>query len=199
MKQKNKIAILLTVVVVIIVSTFTFTKVGGLQGKLTLKNNISRGEFSKILAESLASAKGEDVNSILSYTNCTMFSDVKITDSYGPSICYLHVNNIVTGNSDGTFNPSGIINRAEIVKLIMLVYKNIKYPNIPNMNVYTGQAYKDVVENEWYYTWIQEAASLGITDVKPFKNLKFYPGNSMTSGRAQNMINNLNKLLNLSI
>ncbi len=58
-----------------------------------------------------------------------------------------------------------------------------------------GDPYTDVTENTWYYTYVNTGASLGLFDVKPYVGAKFYPGNTLSKGRAQLWINNVKKML----
>lgn len=197
MKKNVKILITVLVVAVVVVGG-SFFMTGGLQGKISLNQNATRAEFSKMLAPVLANAKGEYLNNVVSDANCSIFSDVKISDSYGPAVCYLYLNDIIKGYADGQFKPNSNLNRAEAVKFMWSVYAlvivndNLDPDTTPTSS---GQAYSDVTEDGWHYSYINSAAELGITDIKPFKGNKFYPWTLLTVGRAQNMVNKLDGLL----
>ena len=74
-------------------------------------SNINRAEFIKIIIKSQFSQS--EIDNCNSYS----FKDVSSTAWYAPYVCVAKSNNIISGYSDGTFQPSKTINFAEAAKI----------------------------------------------------------------------------------
>ncbi|MDP2642568.1 MAG: hypothetical protein Q8P62_01870 [Candidatus Peregrinibacteria bacterium] len=92
------------------------------------------------------------------------------------------------------------IKRADAVKLLVLAYENIKGPSLISTTTYGSPAYSDIGSSGrgvmWYYSYIQEAAEVGIIiDSQPWEGNNFFPNDSLKKSEAQKMIDNLANVL----
>ncbi len=80
------------------------------------------------------------------------FSDVDVSTKLGQDVDYLVSKGIIGGYEDGTFRPQGQITRAELCKLINLIfdYKKMAETSFP-----------DVTANIWFYNYAVVAKEAG--------------------------------------
>lgn len=84
------------------------------------------------------------------------FPDIPNTDSAYFAIQFLQENDIVKGYSDGSFKPNKLINRAEVLKIIL------KSSDRPAISQPVNQPFPDVPRNSWYAVYVAQAKDLGI-------------------------------------
>jgi|GEM_PF-1919438 len=146
----------------------------------------TRAEFAKALAIEVANFYGDKLKN----TQLGCFKDL-IGNWAEPYACYLNSKGIVKGYVDGTYGPKNSMTRAEGIKMLnladALVKPTVTFP--ANAQV----AYNDIGGGEWYDSWVQGAAYLGLTDVAPFKGLNFRPNDLLTNKEAHFMMNNLHQ------
>lgn len=107
------------------------------------------------------------------------FSDVSSTHIYREQIETLADRGIIKGNPDGTFNPAGTVNRAE---LLTLLYRAAgKTPSTP-----TKACFKDVSTDAWYSAVVCDSAKNGY--VGGYPDGYFRPGNAVNRVEALKMI-----------
>ncbi len=107
------------------------------------------------------------------------FPDVSTTHIYREQIETLADMGIVKGNPDGTFNPGGTINRAE---LLTLLYRAAgKTPATP-----TKSCFKDVNTDAWFSAVVCDSAKNGY--VGGYPDGYFRPGNAVNRVESLKMI-----------
>lgn len=85
-------------------------------------------------------------------TASVTFSDVDAQTSTGAAIYKLAANGVVNGCGDGTFNPNGSLTRAELCKMVNLVFG---YKDAAEEN------FSDVNANDWFYSYVAVAKKAG--------------------------------------
>lgn len=107
------------------------------------------------------------------------FPDVPTTHIYREQIETLSDMGVIKGNPDGTFNPGGTVNRAE---LLTLLYRAAgKTPATP-----TKACFKDVSTDAWYSAVVCDSAKNGYVGGYPDGN--FRPGNAVNRVESLKMI-----------
>ena len=89
---------------------------------------------------------------------------------------------VIAGKDDGTYDPTGIITRAEMAKLICTVLNGGKDPNLGNVVTYT---YADTV-GHWAAPYIEYCTQLGIVAGDGTGN--FNPNATVTGSEAAKML-----------
>ncbi|NRF93628.1 S-layer homology domain-containing protein [Paenibacillus frigoriresistens] len=112
-----------------------------------------------------------------SFANSQLFVGFNDISSHWASkyIDYLVKNHIISeaDGSDTNFEPDRSITRAEFASLL------VKSLGLGNTNTVTGLTYfQDVSSNNWYYGYVNEAASLGV--LKGYDNRTFKPNDGIT-------------------
>ena len=90
--------------------------------------------------------------------------------------------NVINGKDDGSFDPEGIVTRAEMAKMICVVLNGGKDPSLGNVSNYT---YTDTV-GQWAAAYIEYCTTLGI--VAGDGTGKFNPSNTVTGAEAAKML-----------
>ena len=90
--------------------------------------------------------------------------------------------NVINGKDDGSFDPEGIVTRAEMAKMICVVLNGGKDPSLGNVSNYT---YTDTV-GHWATAYIEYCTTLGI--VAGDGTGKFNPSNTVTGAEAAKML-----------
>ena len=96
------------------------------------------------------------------------FTDV--SGWYEDAVRYVYRNSLMNGTSNTTFNPNGIVSRAQLVTIL---YRMAGEPEVSGKSVFT-----DVESGRWYSDAIEWAAAEGI--VKGIGNDKFDPEGEIT-------------------
>ncbi len=133
---------------------------------------ISRAEAIKILL------MGSQV-SVPQTTKTRSFPDVSPNDWFAPSVQEAKSLKIIKGREGGNFEPNANINRAEALKMLILV--NGKEPSPVNKNIHT-----DVLSDSWYAPYFQEATARGIFDAG--ENDFVHPSDDLTRGELAEMM-----------
>lgn len=108
-----------------------------------------------------------------------LFSDVNGDSKYFDSLTYLKKNGIISGYVDKTFKPDLAIQRAELVKTLVLIKK--QFPLALNYN----NCFKDV-KNEWFAPSVCLAKSSGW--ITGFADGTFHPSDNLTRGDTMKML-----------
>jgi hypothetical protein len=82
------------------------------------------------------------------------FSDVSTTNRNATAIDFLAKNNIISGYSDGTFQPEKSVSRVEFLKLALLS-SQVK------LDATTPTGFSDIDENAWYAPYLRKAKKEG--------------------------------------
>jgi len=113
------------------------------------------------------------------FEKSTAFIDVKNTDWHAYYITYLQNKGVIQGYSDHTFRPNNYINRAELVKMV-LIAKGI---TAQNGHI---QKFTDVKPYQWYTDFINTAFDLGI--INGYNKNYFHPEKMITRAEALKVI-----------
>ena len=92
------------------------------------------------------------------------FTDVDHQTDYYQSINFTEEQSIFKGNEDGTFDPTGELNRAEMATLLIrleFLDDEIFHPLLPQLEC-EKKAYPDVVEDSWYEVAVYRAQCTGL-------------------------------------
>jgi len=112
---------------------------------------------------------------------CQSFSDISAKDLLCSALKSINQNNIITGYSDGTFKGESQINRAELLKLVLL------YANIDIISPAQSEPiFSDVSANEWYANYVHTAKKLGI--INGYPNGFFMPAQAVNKVEAVKII-----------
>jgi flagellar hook assembly protein FlgD len=91
--------------------------------------------------------------------NCAGFTDVQATSSDCDAITYVKSIGAMTGNPDGTFAPSDLLQRDQIAKIVLMTFNKFNTQS----NYCAGvNPFPDVNENEWSYQYICRGKGLGM-------------------------------------
>ncbi len=82
------------------------------------------------------------------------FSDVKENHWSYKAVSKLSEMGVVSGFPDGTFLPDKAVTRAELTKMIMTFADELERGEVTD--------FYDVLKEDWYYTYISDAAAMGI-------------------------------------
>jgi rare lipoprotein A (peptidoglycan hydrolase)/uncharacterized protein YkwD len=107
----------------------------------------------------------------------TVFSDVASDNPNFEAINALHDKGVIQGYADNTFRPNQAVNRAEILKVILLG-SNILVPEIQNQAIFP-----DVDATAWYGKYVSKAKNLGIVKGDSTTGL-FRPGDTVNLAEA---------------
>lgn len=100
------------------------------------------------------------VSTIQQSNNCSGFSDVSSTDPDCPAITYMKTLGAMTGNPDGTFAPLDLLQRDQIMKIVLETFKKFdKTKDYCN----GARPFPDVAESDWAFQYICDAKQAGIT------------------------------------
>ena len=108
------------------------------------------------------------------------FSDVKNGDWFASSVYDLAGQGIISGMTETTFVPDGLITRAQFAKILAAASGE-------NISSYTGKtSFSDVSPSAWYATYVQWAYEKGI--VKGISDTSFAPEANITREQMAAMI-----------
>lgn len=135
-------------------------------GKDALSNKVPNGSY-------VFKVGGFDGNSVItsqetSFTvsslppanNCAGFTDVSSNDADCPAITYVKSIGAMTGNPDGTFAPKDLLQRDQIMKIVLETFKKFEKQSDYCQG---SRPFPDVSENDWAFQYICRAKNLGIT------------------------------------
>ncbi len=110
-----------------------------------------------------------------------LFTDVDSTHHNFVALAYLKDNNIVSGYPDGTFRPEQTVNRAEMMKMLVMGLKEYADPSIYK------NCFPDVRE-EWFAVYVCYAKEKGW--INGYPDGKFKPGDLVNRAESIKMILN---------
>ena len=107
----------------------------------------------------------------------SQFSDVSDSYIYDTGIQYLYDNDVIDGYPDGSFRPSGNINRAELTKIV-----------IESLGITPegGSCFPDVPESQWFNPYVCKAKELGW--VEGYDDGTFQPGRLINRAEALKIV-----------
>lgn len=108
------------------------------------------------------------------------FTDVNGYDANYDAIMYVQEHDIVGGYADGSFDPYGLINRAELLKILVLAREGVEISGEQADN-----CFKDVSASAWYAKYVCYAKSQGYVDGYPDGSFK--PGDYISFVEAAKM------------
>jgi hypothetical protein len=111
------------------------------------------------------------------------FQDVASTDGFFDAIQFVKREGVVSGYSDGSFQPGNLINRAEFTKIIV----NAKYASEVSKTA-TENCFPDVATDAWFAPFVCLAKTKGIIVGYPDGNFK--PENSVNLAEAVTILSN---------
>jgi hypothetical protein len=114
-------------------------------------------------------------------TSIDLFNDITSNHSNYLALSYLKDNGVINGYKDGYFRPDQLINRAELIK-ILVEGKNVAIDPMTYKNCYTD------IHEEWYAQYICYAKEQGWVNGYPDKTFK--PAQSVNRVEALKMILN---------
>ncbi|MBI2634402.1 S-layer homology domain-containing protein [Candidatus Peregrinibacteria bacterium] len=132
-------------------------------------NDITRGEFTKMVMEAFDIEKGS--------ASTTAFSDVKNhwAAAYADGAKKA---GLINGYSDGTFKPDAKISRAEAMKILLEATSYEKNA--------AASGFKDVKAGDWFAVYVNYAVRAKI--LSGFSDNTFRPLNNMTRGEVAKVI-----------
>lgn len=89
------------------------------------------------------------------------FPDVVVSADYYQAVEYFKKTGVVSGYPDGTFRPANPVNRAEALKMILLMAK------ISAESSSSGIKFSDVRAKDWFYQFVAAAVKLAIVSGNP--------------------------------
>jgi uncharacterized protein YkwD len=108
------------------------------------------------------------------------YTDVSTDDDYSEAITWLTTQGVVQGYSDGTYQPDKDVNRAELLKILLLL-KNSEPPSAPD-----SSCFDDVALEAWYAPYVCSAKNSGI--VAGYTGNLFKPDQKITVVEASKII-----------
>lgn len=119
---------------------------------------------------------------MMSMTLCVSavtFSDVDTTHNRYTAITTLADMGIINGYTDGTFKPDNAVTRAEMAKMVSLVFNY-------GLNTVTQSPFSDVETDHWAISYISTMKDVGI--INGFPDGTFLPSGEVTYEQAIKMI-----------
>ena len=87
------------------------------------------------------------------------------------AIDFLYARSIISGRDEKTFDPSGLVTRAEFIKMLVCTY------NFENTDI-SDISFSDISVSDWYARYVKQAAAMGV--VTGDENGCFNPAQNMT-------------------
>ncbi len=152
-------------------------------GAFGAENNVNRAEFAKMLVE----ASDLDYAALPSDILVNCFTDVKdLPDHwFAPAVCAAKNQGWVSGYSNGGYNPTQNINRAEALKILLVAFGF----QIPENDKVTVSPYEDVAMDAWFLGVAKSASDNKIVD----QGGLFVASSTVTRGQIAQMIFNAMK------
>lgn len=144
-------------------------------GTFQPNRTLNRAELLK-LAVLATHANGKfDYPTFAAYHNC--FPDVK-DEWFASYVCFAKSHGWVQGYSDGKFHPEKEVNKVEAIKMITQV-------NELTTDKDTTLNFKDILQNAWYFQYLQIAASHNLLEET---GDYFFPEKGMTRGSTAEVL-----------
>lgn len=143
---------------------------GYADGTFKPDNTINRAEVLKIILQGSA-IEAPDL------TNKPEFTDVAQDQWFAKYIMKAKEIGIVKGNPDGSFAPARSVNKAELLKMLLIAN------NVDVSSYATSETtFLDVDKNAWYFSYINFAQSTGLIRFNGAANLE--PAKELTRGEV---------------
>ena len=172
-----KVKLLSILIISILANSFFFNP-----AQASNNESITKAELIQLVVDTL---NPSDINN---YSDCGIAGTDGIPQE--TAVCYAFAQEWID-DSLLPFQPNFIIIRASAA----IIFVHIFAPDYPIIGNNKPTGYSDVPTDTWYTDYIKAAVALKITDIKPGKGAKFYPGEPLTKGRAQYWIKNIKKYL----
>jgi hypothetical protein len=114
------------------------------------------------------------------------FPDVPKDAWFAPYVAAAKAAGVIDGYPDGSFKPSGFVNRAEAMKMFTAA-SGVSVTSIAT------PVFPDVSAREWYSSYVNFAGSKGV--VNGYADGKFKPGNNINRAEIAKMAANAKRLL----
>ncbi len=142
-------------------------------GSFKPKNLVNRAEALKILLVGNRIEVQERVETV-------SFPDILVTDWYAVYVEKAKMLGIITGNQDGTFAPARNVNRAEFLKMLLIINDFLA-------EKWAGkQIYQDVPANAWFAPYLNYAGQSGLLTADTQKRL--FPSRELNRGEVAEII-----------
>jgi len=129
-------------------------------GTVVLPPASSSSSVSSASTSSAAAASSSAASSEAPVVIPSPFPDVPSTHPYVVAIAWAKNAGIVTGYPDGTFRPNNVVNRAELMKILLQTEGYAVSPA-------SGASFKDVNSKEWYAPYVAFAKGKKFVDGYP--------------------------------
>ena len=120
--------------------------------------------------------------------NKITFTDVDTQSEQGQAIYKLANAGIVSGNGDGTFTPNGSLTRAELCKMINLVFKYTEN---------ASEQFADVTADDWFAPYVLVAKKAGY--ITGYEDGTFRGNNNITREEFCAILTRVNPLYDLGL
>lgn len=107
------------------------------------------------------------------------YGDVANNDQYHDAIWYMTNSNYASGYEDNTFKPENEVTRAEALKMILASSKK-------EVSDGSGLTFSDVVESDWFHSYLNTALNLGI--ISGYADGTFKPNETVNRVEALKML-----------
>jgi len=107
------------------------------------------------------------------------FPDIDSKSANCAAIEYLKEKGVLNGYPDGTFRPDNTINRAEFLKVVLLLFKK-NLVNTASLN------FSDTEKDAWYLPYLNTATSLGV--ISGYPDGTFKPAQTVNKVEAMKII-----------
>ncbi|MDP2643221.1 MAG: septal ring lytic transglycosylase RlpA family protein [Candidatus Peregrinibacteria bacterium] len=144
-------------------------------GTFKSKQKISRAEALKIFILASKAVQEADIVEI----NESPLSDVPADSWFAPYVAIAKEKGIISGYSDGTFQPDKTINLAESLKIFLSSYPDLEYPS-------TDDIFADAVSTDWFAKYAAYAKQKTLVNIT-LEN-KIDPNQDMTRGYMAEII-----------
>lgn len=112
------------------------------------------------------------------------FADIPANHPHFAAAEYLRAHGVLQGYEDGTFRPDQAVNRAEVMKIIVL--QRVSLQNMTQTQ--SGSAFRDVPADAWFAPYVQQAyLGLRVIDGPP-KTYTFSPERPVTRAEFLKML-----------
>ena len=118
---------------------------------------------------------------VMSLTSATFTDDAKVSNTEAVEV--MAGLQILTGYTDGSYQPAGNVTREEMATIIC---KMLLGPDVAKTLVQGTSNFKDVAANRWSAGYIEYCANLGIID--GYGDGTFNPAGNVTIGEAAKML-----------
>ena len=109
----------------------------------------------------------------------SLFKDVPAIHSYYDAISWAKTAGVVSGYPDGTFGPDRVVNRAELLKIVLTA------DGAPVVHDSGPTGFRDVPDNAWYAPYVRYARGIGM--IEGYGDGTFRPERAVNTAEALKM------------